>query len=569
MTHPVPLLHVEDLRVHFREGERQTDVLHGVSFSLFPGETLGIVGESGSGKTMTALAVSGLLPPGAMSSCRSLRWLSRKNGMLDLGAMRENDFSAIRGGEIGFVFQEPGTCLNPVWPCGEQIAEVLRRHQSLSGAAARNRAMEWIERVKLPDPARIYRAFPHELSGGQKQRVMIAAALCTAPQLLIADEPTTALDATVQLHILRIIRELKAELDIAVLFISHDLNLVGQIADRVMVMRHGQIVEENTAQELFDSPRHEYTRALLHCRPGLGDPPVRLPVAAFSGVLEEGAVPVYSTPVLRPRQAQRTDTPALTVENLRVRFPLSRKGVFRPRNWLHALDGIDFSMYEGETLGVVGESGSGKTTLGRTLLGLVFPQEGAVTFQGQELLKAGRQDWQQFRKRLQIIFQDPFAALNPRQRIGEALLEPMRYHGIGTDEPEREARLLKLLDQVGLSRKYLQRFPHELSGGQRQRVSIARAMAVGPSFLICDEAVSSLDVSVQAMVLNLLKDLQNEYRMTYLFISHDLAVVNFMSDRILVMKDGRVVEMGAAAQVLRHPQQDYTRALIAAAEFRF
>ncbi len=553
-----PVVEIKELRLFFQNGAHKEDVLRGIDLSLYPGETLGIVGESGSGKSLTALALGGLLPPLAEVSCTKFSWFLQNGEILDLQDWRQAKFAPLRGKEIAYIFQDPGTCLNPVLSCGEQVAEAIRQHGRVKNQEARRQALAWLERVMLPEPERIFRAFPHELSGGQKQRVMIAAALCTRPRLLVADEPTTALDTTVQRHILDLIKSLKRELGLTALFISHDLDIIGEMADRVVVLHEGKIAEENSVAGLFQAPKHPYTRTLLDCRPSMRSQVERLPVSPLPESQEVG-------PSVHVKVGKiKSETPLLHVEGLSVGYRLRPAGIFKRAGRLQALDKVGFRLHAGETLGIVGESGSGKSTLARVLLGLIPPEEGKILYQEKQLLGADRAEWQKLRKELQIVFQDPFSTLNPRQRVEEALLEPLLVHRYAKDIQVCKERVNGILEKVGLSKKFLHRFPHELSGGQRQRVSIARALVLDPKVLVCDEAVSALDVTVQAMVLNLLKDLQAELGIAYLFISHDLAAVAFMSERIIVMQEGKIVETGITKEILSNPQNTYTRALLAA-----
>lgn len=542
-----PLIAVQGLRVFFQGAGSRDEVLRGIDLAIYPGETLGIVGESGCGKTLTALALGGLLPPSAGVSCQSFSW-QLETGPLDLKNFRQESFARLRGNEIAYIFQDPGAALNPVLTCGAQIEETLAHHAGCRGKAARKMALEWLDRVGLPEPERIFRSYPHELSGGQKQRVMIASALCPRPRLLIADEPTTSLDTTVQRHILDLLKDLKRELGLSALFISHDLGIIGEMADRVVVMQEGSVVEQKPVRQLFDAPEHPYTRALLACRPSL---PKVLDAPPSLVDSEKGRQTAVGSCVLR-------------VEALSAGFRVRPRRIFGKADWLQAVDGVSFDLQAGETLGVVGESGSGKSTLARVLLGLVPAQTGKITFEGKEMTGAGPAEWQQLRKGLQMVFQDPFTALNPRQRVGEALIEPLRVHQRDFARKVHEENALDLMKKVGLSDKFLNRYPHELSGGQRQRVGIARALALRPKVLICDEPVTALDVSVQAMVLDLLKSLQQELGLAYLFISHDLATVALMSGRIMVMKDGKIIESGSTRDTLADSVQPYTRELLRA-----
>ncbi|MBQ0929561.1 ABC transporter ATP-binding protein [Ideonella sp. 4Y16] len=551
------LLSVQDLAVRFRMGREAGVQRHAqavgrdgqtVSFDVPAHRTVALVGESGSGKSVTAMSIVRLLPDNAECSGRIL-WQGE-----DLLQAPPARLRALRGREVACVFQDPMSSLNPVFTIGDQLVEPLRLHLGLSARAALARAEELLAEVGIPEPRRRLSAYPHELSGGQQQRVMIAMALACEPRLLIADEPTTALDVTVQRQIIELLARLKAQHGLAMLFISHDLGLVGEIADEVVVMRHGTVRERGSAAELFGQPRDPYTRALLACRPSLEDNAARLPVIDdhIAGRL--------------PRQSAAPKDPTapvvLEVKALAKSFFL-RQGLFGQREF-KAVQDVNFRLRRGHTLGVVGESGSGKTTMGLTLLRLHEPTAGEVIFDGRNLLTLGDAERLAMRRRIQIVFQNPYASLNPRFTVGQALVEPMALHGIGADATEREARALALLTKVGLGAEAFGKYPHEFSGGQRQRIAIARCLTLDPEVLVLDEAVSALDVSVQAQVLNLLRDLQDELGLAYVFISHDLAVVRFISDEVMVMKDGRVVEHDRVEQILHAPREDYTRRLIGA-----
>ena len=546
------MLSVQDLRVAFRTGkvdgaEQRTQAVGrdgcGVGFDIAQNTTVALVGESGSGKSVTAMSIVGLLPDNAERSGRILY-----QGQ-DLLRATKAQLRALRGRDIACVFQDPMSSLNPVLSVGLQLSEPLRAHLGLSARQARARAEELLAEVGLPEPRRRLDAYAHQLSGGQQQRVMIAMALACEPKLLIADEPTTALDVTIQRQILELLATLKARHRMSLLFISHDLGLVGEIADEVVVMRHGQVRERGPAALVFASPRDAYTRALLACRPTLEGPlPARLPVI-------DG--PAATATPSAPKDAQAPVV--LEVRALAKSFWL-RQGLFGRREF-KAVQGVSFQLRRGHTLGVVGESGSGKTTMGLTLLRLLEPSGGQVLLDGRDLRETGPLA---LRRRLQIVFQNPYASLNPRFSIGQTLVEPMAIHGIGANLVEREQRARELLAKVGLDGSAFAKYPHEFSGGQRQRVAIARCLTLQPEVLVLDEAVSALDVSVQAQVLNLLRDLQDELGLAYVFISHDLGVVRFMADELLVMKDGEVIEQADAAQLLAAPTQDYTRRLLAA-----
>jgi len=548
------LLSIQDLKVAFRLGERGATTLahavRGVSFDIPENATLALVGESGSGKSVTAMSILNLLPDNAQRSGVILYQGT------DLLKASRSELQMLRGREIACVFQDPMSSLNPVFTVGAQLAEPLIKHLGLGRRAAMARAEALLAEVGMPEPKRRLQAYPHELSGGQQQRVMIAMALACEPKLLIADEPTTALDVTIQRQILELLAGLQQKHRMSVLFISHDLGVVGEIADSVVVMRHGVVREQGPVAQIFSAPVDPYTRALLACRPSLVDTPARLTVIdehiAGGTSVNTGAAAVKDP-----------DAPVvLEVRALAKSFFL-KVGLFGKREF-KAVQGVNFKLKRGHTLGVVGESGSGKTTMGLTLLRLHEPTGGEVIFDGQNLLTLSDRERQVMRRRIQIVFQNPYASLNPRFTIGQTLVEPMTIHGIGADSAEREARARALLVKVGLGPDAMAKYPHEFSGGQRQRVAIARCLTLNPEVLVLDEAVSALDVSVQAQVLNLLRDLQDELGLSYVFISHDLAVVRFISDEVLVMKDGEVVEQASAAQILAAPQQDYTRRLLSA-----
>ncbi len=566
------LLRIDDLRVAFRmvdaEGRpRRAEAVgrgaQGISFDVPANTTVALVGESGSGKSVTAMAIVQLLPRNAESAGRVL-WRGT-----DLLHAPRAQMQRLRGHEIACVFQDPMSSLNPILTVGRQIAEPLRKHLGMRGGAARRRAEELLAEVGIPEPRRRLDAYPHELSGGQQQRVMIAMALACEPQLLIADEPTTALDVTIQRQILELLARLQAQRGLSMLFISHDLGVVGEIAQQVVVLRQGTVRESGSAQSLFDDPKDAYTKALLACRPRLDERPRRLTVIDDVMPGADGSAPARQAAPPAPRlPAMRGDDDAivLQVDHLSKSFWI-RSGLMRRREF-KAVEDVRFTLRRGHTLGVVGESGSGKTTMGLTLLRLhdasTGPLSGRVLFHGHDLLALPPADRLAMRRRIQIVFQNPYAALNPRFTIGQTLVEPMTIHDIGANAQAREQKAREWLVRVGLDVDAMQKYPHEFSGGQRQRIAIARSLTLSPDVLVLDEAVSALDVSVQAQVLNLLKDLQEELGLAYVFISHDLAVVRFMADDVMVMKDGRVVEHRPTDALLAHPQEEYTRRLIGA-----
>ena len=555
--HPDMLLQIRDLRIAFRVDRTTTvDAIKGVSFDVPHNATVALVGESGSGKSVSSLAVMGLLPrettivhPGS-----SVRFNGRE--LLDLPVSERRKLC---GKDIAMIFQEPMSSLNPVFTVGFQIGEVLRLHMGMSKKGARARTLELLDEVGIPDPAGKIDAYPSQMSGGQQQRVMIAMAIACEPKLLIADEPTTALDVTIQKQIMELIAALQRKHRMSVLFITHDLGLVGEIADRVIVMRGGEVREEGTSSQVFQAPRDAYTRALLQCRPTLDARPLRLPV--IDDFLNGNG---RSPDVLpqRTRGYAPDDENILVVNNLAKRFTL-RDGLFRKRAF-HAVKDVSFTLPRGKTLGVVGESGSGKTTVGLTLLRLHRATGGSALFDGRDLFAMPDKEYAAYKRRIQIIFQNPYASLNPRFTVGQILLEPMRIHDIGADDRERTDSVHALLERVGLQAQAFGRYPHEFSGGQRQRIAIARCLTMKPEILVCDESVSALDVSVQAQVLNLLQDLQDEYKLSYIFISHDLSVVRYIADRVMVMHHGSVVEMADSDELYRNPQHPYTRSLLAA-----
>lgn len=551
------LLSVRDLRVRFRIDKKSAvEAVKGISFDVPRNCTVALVGESGSGKSVSSLAVMGLLPAATTLIDPQSRLLFDGR---DLLAMPDAERRALCGKDISMIFQEPMSSLNPVFTVGFQIGEVLRRHMGMNARQERERTLALLDEVGIPDPSKKIDAYPSQMSGGQQQRVMIAMAIACEPKLLIADEPTTALDVTIQKQIMELIASLQRKHAMSVLFITHDLGLVGEIADRVIVMRHGEVREQGDARQVLDAPVDAYTRALLHCRPKLDERPIRLPV--IDDYVKGQAAPGVKAPQRARGYVQGEDS-VLVVKNLSKSFFL-REGLFGKREF-KAVKDVSFTLPRGKTLGVVGESGSGKTTVGLTLLRLHKATGGTAMFEGRDLISMSPRDYMAYKRRIQIIFQNPYASLNPRFTVGQILLEPMRIHGIGANDGERTAQAMQLLDRVGLPAQAFHRYPHEFSGGQRQRIAIARCLTMKPEILVCDESVSALDVSVQAQVLNLLQDLQDEFGMSYIFISHDLSVVKYMSDQVMVMHQGSVVELADSDELYRNPQHPYTKTLLSA-----
>jgi peptide/nickel transport system ATP-binding protein len=558
-----PLLQIKNLSVDFIGENETTHAVKNISFEVNKNEIVALVGESGSGKSVTSLSILQLLPipPAKYSSGEILFSETETKNLLQLN---KKDLQKIRGDKISMIFQEPMTSLNPVLTCGTQVMETLLQHRKISATEAKQKTIEWFRKVKLPSPESIFNRYPHQLSGGQKQRVMIAMALCCEPALLICDEPTTALDVTVQRTILHLIKELQQQTGMGVIFITHDLGVVAEIADRAVIMYKGEIVEQNSVKEIFTNAVHPYTKGLIACRPVLHKKGERLPIV--SDFLDEknttervtNAEPQYhNIPI-----SQSQNKALLQVQNLSVHFPSKKTFLGKTLEYIKAVDDVSFEVYKGETLGLVGESGCGKTTLGRTLLRLIEPTSGKIIFNQQELTAIPSTDLKSVRKEMQIVFQDPYSSLNPRISIGSAITEPMKVHSIFKTDKQRKDKAVELLESVNLDARFFNRYPHEFSGGQRQRIVIARALALNPSFIVCDESVSALDVSVQAQVLNLLNDLKSKFDYTIIFISHDLSIVRYMSDRILVMYKGKIEESGTSEAVYTNPQSDYTRRLV-------
>ncbi|WP_419172762.1 ABC transporter ATP-binding protein [Halobacteriovorax sp.] len=554
------LLEIKNLTVEFQTEDESVKAVKSLNLSIPKGKTVGLVGESGSGKSVTSLAIMGLIPnpPGRISEGEILY-----HGE-DLTKVSNERLRQLRGNKIAMIFQEPMTSLNPVFTTGNQIDEVLMLHQGMNKEEARKRTIELYEEVGIPEPRESVNKYPHQMSGGQKQRVMIAMAMACEPELLICDEPTTALDVTIQKQVLELMFDLQRKHGMSMLFITHDLAVIADIADEVAVMFRGDLVEQNTTKALFENPQHPYTKGLLACRPSLDENPVRLlTVDDFLNAKED--IDVSSLEMKKPRAISETENPVLLeIKNFNKHFPI-KGGIFgRTVDWFKAVDDVSLQVRKGRTLGLVGESGCGKTTLGRSILRLLEPTAGEVIYDGINVTNLNKKEMREIRERMQIIFQDPYSSLNPRMTIGDIITEPMVIHGIGSTKRERYDVAADLLEKVGLKGDHLNRYPHEFSGGQRQRICIARALSLKPEFIICDESVSALDVSVQAQVLNLLQDLQDELGLTYIFISHDLSVVKYISDEIGVMNKGQIVEYGPAEEVYHNPKDEYTKKLLSA-----
>ncbi len=552
-----PLLSVQNLSISFASEGKWNEVIHNISYSIQPNEIVGIVGESGSGKSVSSLSIMGLLPA-KISKISKGEIIFNNRNVADFSA---KDWQNFRGNEVAMIFQEPMSSLNPSSKCGVQVQEILLQHTKLSKSETKKRTIELFEQVKLPDPAQLFDKYPHQISGGQKQRVMIAMAIACKPKLLIADEPTTALDVTVQKEILLLLKELQKETKMSILFISHDLSLVSQIADKVIVMYKGKIVEQGNVKELFENPQDDYTKALLSARPSLDVRLNRLPT--IKDFLENKIKSEVVSPQERQVRLEKlySTPPLLEIKNLEKEYFFSAGFLGKTKSF-KAVDDVSLKLYEGETLGLVGESGCGKSTLGNAILQLDKATAGQIFYRGQDITNIGKEELKNLRKEIQIIFQDPYSSLNPRIQVGKAIMEPMQVHKLYKDDKERKAKTIEILEQVGLSEEHFDRYPHEFSGGQRQRIGIARTIALRPKMIVCDESVSALDISVQAQVLNLLNDLKDNLGFSYIFISHDLAVVKYMSDQVVVMNKGKIEETADADVLYSDPKSAYTQKLI-------
>jgi peptide/nickel transport system ATP-binding protein len=557
------MLSVDNLNIQFKTPNGLFDAVKGISFQLAKGETIGIVGESGSGKSVTSLSLMRLL-----DKSNSLVTGKVMLDDIDLFGISEEEMRAVRGNRIAMIFQEPMTSLNPVLTCGYQVTEAIQLHLGSTEAEAKAQAIKLFNEVQLPRPEAIFDSYPHQISGGQKQRVMIAMALSCDPEILIADEPTTALDVTVQKTIIDLLKKLKDERGMSLVFISHDLGVVHEIADRVLVMYKGEIVEQERAKTLFAHPQHAYTKGLLACRPSVKYHLKKLPVIAdfidadtsIADIRKEYHYP--KAELAERKKRLYSQRPLLQVKELSTFFPVS-SGIFgQSKSVVKAVNKVSFDVYPGETLGLVGESGCGKTTLGRSILRLIEPTSGTINFEDNDLSKLNKTYLRNMRRDIQIIFQDPYSSLNPRLTVGESIMEPLQVHNLYNNNTQRKKRVTELLERVNLLPEHFNRYPHEFSGGQRQRIVIARALALQPKFIICDESVSALDVSVQAQVLNLIRELQEEFNLTYIFISHDLSVIKHISDRMMVMNKGEIIEIGDPEEIYSHPKEEYTKRLI-------
>jgi len=574
------LLEIKNLVTEFRTEEETVKAVNDISFTLSRGETIGIVGESGSGKSVTALSIMRLIPnpPGKITQGQII-YYPKNRSSLNIAKASEKEMRMLRGKEIAMIFQEPMTSLNPVYTCGDQVMEAVLLHQHVSKKEAKKITIHLFNEVHLPRPENIFDSYPHQLSGGQKQRVMIAMAMSGKPGVLIADEPTTALDVTVQATILELMLKLQREHDMGILFITHDLGVIAELADKVIVMYKGKIVEQGTVLDIFKNPQHPYTKGLLACRPPLDKRLRWLPTVGhfmktdMNGELIESHQSVSQVTdrfIISKKEREEAHKklyakePLLQLKNVKTYFPIKKGMLGKVTDFVRAVDDVSFDVYPGETLGLVGESGCGKTTLGRTILRLINATEGEIIFDGKNISAYKDKEMRSLRKDIQLIFQDPYSSLNPRMTIGQAIMEPMQVHSILENDKLRKEKVIELLERVNMNESHFYRYPHEFSGGQRQRICIARALALRPKFIICDEPVSALDVSVQAQVLNLLNELKREFNFTYIFISHDLSVVKFMSDRMVVMNKGKIEEIGDADDIYNNPQTEYTKKLIGA-----
>jgi peptide/nickel transport system ATP-binding protein len=551
------ILNVNGLNISAFKSNHEHKIINNISYDIFENEIVAIVGESGSGKSVSSLAIMGLLPKHVLKITSGSIHFKEKS----LTDTSKKDFQKIRGNQISMIFQEPMSSLNPSMRCGNQVEEILKQHTALSASEIKNEVLELFEKVKLPNPKRIYKSYPHEISGGQKQRVMIAMAIACKPKILIADEPTTALDVTVQKDILLLLKEIQKETKMSVLFISHDLSLVSELADRVIVMYKGEIVEQGDTISIFNQPTHNYTKALINARPSTDYRLKKLPTISdfMSGEINEDTISKEDRRANHKKlYAQEPLLEIIDVEKVY----LSKKGLFSKEIAFKAVDGVSFKVFPSETIGLVGESGCGKSTLGNAILQLDKATSGIIKYKGQDITNLSKTELRALRKDIQIIFQDPFASLNPRMTVGNAIMEPMKVHNIGNAFEDRKERVLDILKKVGLETSSFYKYPHEFSGGQRQRVGIARTLALQPQLIVCDESVSALDISVQAQVLNLLNDLKSQFGFTYIFISHDLAVVKYMADQLLVMNKGKIEELGDADKIYNSPKKEYTKKLI-------
>lgn len=553
------IVDINDLRISFLREKNWHQVVKGISFSISSGEIVGLVGESGSGKSVSSLAIMGLLP----QKSSHIDSGSIIFDGLNLANIDEKIHRTLRGKRIAMIFQEPMTALNPVQKCGKQVLEIILLHNKISKSEAKERVLELFTEVMLPDIERIYNSYPHELSGGQKQRVMIAMALSCNPDLLIADEPTTALDVTVQKTILELLKSLQEKYGIGILFITHDLGVIKQIADRVVVLYKGEIVEQGDVNEVFFKPKHPYTQGLIASRPPTDERPRRLlTVSDFLNTEKKVSEIITTKEREENHKVLYSNSPILKVKDLVIEYVIDKNLFGKTTKTLKAVNNVSFDIYKGETLGLVGESGCGKTTIGRAILQLIESKSGKVELEGVNLSELSQEKMRLLRKKIQIIFQDPYSSLNPRMTIGDAIKEPMTVHNLYSNDTQRKEKVMELLEKVGLDRSHYKRYPHEFSGGQRQRIGIARALSLEPEIVICDESVSALDVSVQAQVLNLINDLKRDFGFTCIFISHDLSVVKYMSDRMVVMQKGNIIEMGDSDTIYSNPQTDYTKKLI-------